>query len=150
MIPPGLLHVSAAVVALVCGVVIFAARKGTMRHRRLGFLYLGAMIYVNLAAWAVDTDGALGPFHVLTLVSVATLAAAYGIVVLGRRGRATSEAHGIMMAWSYAGAVAAGLGQAAVVAELPVDAVIAGTLAAAGVLIHVVHPGFLEAPQHLR
>jgi uncharacterized membrane protein len=143
MIPPGLIHVAAAAVALGAGAALFAGRKGTMRHRRLGFLYLGAMAYVNLAAWSVDTRGAIGPFHVLTVLSVATLVGAYVILLTGRRSRGRSEAHGTMMAWSYAGVLAAGLGQGAAATDLSVGVVIGATLLAAGLLIHVARPRVL-------
>jgi uncharacterized membrane protein len=140
MIPSGLIHVAAAAVALGAGAALFAGRKGTMRHRRLGFLYLGAMAYVNLAAWSVDTRGGIGPFHALTVVSVATLVGAYVILLVGRRSRGRNEAHGAMMAWSYAGVLAAGLGQGAAVIGLPVGTAIAATLTVAGLLIHAVRP----------
>jgi uncharacterized membrane protein len=143
VIPPGLIHVAAAVVALVAGAILLAGRKGTMRHRRLGYLYLGAMAYVNLAAWTVDTHGAIGLFHVLTIVSVATLVGAHAILLTGRRSRGRSEAHGAMMAWSYAGVLAAGLGQGATAASLSVGVVIGGTLLVAGLLIHVARPRVL-------
>ncbi len=144
MIAPGVLHVAAAAVALLAGAFLFASRKGTRRHRRLGYLYLAAMTNLNLAAWAVDTGGAIGPFHYLTLLSLATLIGAYAIIVTGRSGPGRSEAHGIMMAWSYAGAISAGLGQASVLAELPVGGVIGVSLAIAGLVIHVVRPRALR------
>ncbi len=146
MITPGLVHLGAAVIALVTGLLLFASRKGTMRHRRLGYLYLAAMVNLNVAAWSVDTDGVIGPFHVLTVVSLATLVGAYLVILLGRPGRGRSEAHGTMMAWSFAGAVAAGLGQAATVLALPVGATILGSLAVGAVVIHGLRPGALRMP----
>jgi len=144
VIPPGAIHVGAAIIAIVVGALMFASPKGTRRHRRLGYLYVAAMVNVNLAAWTVDSGGVVGTFHVLTIVSLATLFAAYAVIVTGRRSDRRSEAHGILMAWSYAGAVSAGLGQAAVVASLSVGAVIGGSLALAAVIIHVVRPGALR------
>ncbi len=150
MISPGLVHVTAAAVALAVGALIFRAPKGTMRHRRFGFLYVGAMVYLNIAAWAVDTKGVIGPFHYLTVVSLATLALAYSSVLLGRRSRVRGETHGILMAWSYAGAVSAALGQGAAAAELPVGIVIGGSLATAGVIIHIGRPAALRLPPNWR
>ncbi len=54
MISAGLIHVAAAVIAMFAGAVLFGSRKGTKRHRRLGYLYLGAMVNLNVAAWTVD------------------------------------------------------------------------------------------------
>ncbi len=47
------------------------------------------------------------------------------------------------MAWSYAGVLAAGLGQGAAATSLSVGVVIGGTLLAAGLLIHVARPRLL-------
>ncbi len=76
-------------------------------------------------------------------MSVATLVGAYAILMTGRGSRSRSEAHGTMMAWSYAGVLAAGLGQEAAAADLPVGATIAGTLTLAALLIHVARPRIL-------
>lgn len=144
MIAPGVLHVGAAVLVLVLGIVLFAGPKGSMRHRRFGFAYLGSMVYVNASAWMVDTDGSLGPFHYLTVLSLATIAGAYLILMVGPTGRGRSEAHGIMMAWSYVGVVAAGLGQGAAVIDASVWVTIVTTLTVAAVLIHLVRPSVLR------
>ena len=104
MITPGLVHLGAAAIALTTGLLLFASRKGTVRHRRLGFLYLAAMVNLNVGCVDRRHRRGIGPFHMLTIVSLATLVGAYLVVLLGRPGRGRSEAHGTMMAWSYAGA----------------------------------------------
>lgn len=144
MIPAGVVHVAAAVIAMSVGAVMFGSQKGTKRHLRLGYLYLAAMVNVNVAAWTVDTGGTIGPFHVLTIVSVVTLVGAYSLVVTGRPGAGRRESHGVLMAWSYAGVVSAGLGQAAVATDAPVGAVIGLSLALAGLIIHVIRPAALR------
>ncbi len=140
MISAGVLHVLAAVTAIVVGAIVLRGRKGSGRHRRSGYLYLGAMVYLNLAALAIDTKGVIGPFHVLAFVSLANLAAAYTVLLVGRAGRARTEAHGVLMMWSYAGFVTAGIGQAAARLDLPVGPIIGICLFVAAILVHVVRP----------
>jgi uncharacterized membrane protein len=140
VISPGIIHVAAALTAILVGAYVLAARKGTVRHRRLGYLYLAAMGYVNFAALAIDTNGALGPFHALAFVSLANLAAGYLVLLLAPPGRRRTDAHGMLMMWSYSGVVTAGIGQGAAALAAPVGPVIGLCVAVSAVLIHVVRP----------
>lgn len=110
---PPAVHVGAAVVALALGAVVFAMRKGTTRHRAVGACYAGTLLLSNAVALTVTrSTGDFGPFHVLAVVSLSTLA--IGLVpmwVLPRSPRVIAV-HGITMAFSYVGLVAAGLSQA--------------------------------------
>jgi uncharacterized membrane protein len=106
----GVLHVTAAVVALLLGAAVLAGRKGTRRHARLGRWYVGVMAAQLAAALLTREQDAFGPFHVLAVVSAVTLVAG----VAARRccpGRAPPAVHGHLMTWSVAGLVAAGLAQ---------------------------------------
>jgi len=113
MTASGAVHVLAAVLALVTAGVVLSRPKGTRSHVRLGRLYVVLLLTLNTSALLTyDDTGRPGGFHVLALVSLATLFA--GLLLSPRR--ATSRIpHAVLMVWSVTGLVAAGLAQAATV-----------------------------------
>lgn len=84
----GWLHGVAALTGLLSGALVLASAKGTMRHRRLGCIYVGAMLVTNLSAFAVyhfDIDrfrpftagpGTFGLFHWEAVTTLGFLALA--------------------------------------------------------------------------
>ena len=110
---PPVVHVGAAVVALVLGAVVFAMRKGTIRHRAVGACYVGTLLLSNAVALTVTrSTGGFGPFHVLAIVSLCTLVVGLVPLWILPRGPRAIAVHGITMGFSYVGLVAAGLSQA--------------------------------------
>jgi len=110
----GTLHVTAALTAVAVGGVLLSARKGTRRHVHVGRLYVAAMLAATVPVlWLYDSDGRPGPFHILAIVSLVTLAG--GIAASPSRSGSTESvrAHGTFMLWSYAGLTGAGVAQAA-------------------------------------
>ncbi|HET9600538.1 MAG TPA: DUF2306 domain-containing protein, partial [Acidimicrobiales bacterium] len=104
----GSLHVAAAVLALAVAAIVLTRTKGTTSHVRLGRAYV---LLVLVDAFALLTyQGGVGPFHLLAVISLATLTA--GLVWSPRR-RGSRQTHGILMIWSVAGLVGAGLAQGA-------------------------------------
>ena len=104
----GVLHVSLALAAVGTGAAVLRAEKGTRRHRRLGRIYALAMLGLNASALLIyRLFGRFGPFHILALVSLATLAA--GVLPAWRK-RPTGAwlaRHYWFMTWSYVGLLAA-------------------------------------------
>jgi len=133
----GWLHFLLALLAIALGIAVVIRRKGTRRHRLTGRIYLAAMVALNLAAFFIYNDRpGLGPFHYLAMVSLATLAAGFGVLrVVANTGRARVM-HGYFMSWSLAGLLAAGAGQGAAALDMPVGIVIVGLLLIAGGVIH--------------
>jgi len=133
------LHVLAASLALIVGLIVFALPKGTQRHRFFGRGYLALMLLVNGAALTIyeDSESGFGVFHYLALVSPATVAAGFAFVYFRRRFRHWRLMHAHTMAWSYVGLAAAATGQAGT--SLVDNAVwpILITFAIGGVLIQV-------------
>jgi uncharacterized protein (DUF2141 family)/uncharacterized membrane protein len=105
--PLGAVHASLGLLAVTLGLAVVAMRKGTAAHRRAGLLYAIVMVLLNATALMIyDLFGGFGPFHVLALVSLATVSA--GVVpVWLRRPRGWLDLHARFMSWSYAGLVAA-------------------------------------------
>ena len=110
----GRAHVVAACIAMAVGVAVLVRRKGDSRHVGLGYLYVAAMLVVNLSVLGMyEATGQPGPFHVLAAFSIVTTG--LGWLSLQRRGRAgrALEAHASFMTWSWIGVLTAGLAQAA-------------------------------------
>src|ERR1700733_11530124 len=70
----GAAHVAAALAALALGAIVLAMRKGTQLHRAMGMAYAAAMIVLCVTALMIyRINGHFGPFHVLALLSLATI-----------------------------------------------------------------------------
>ena len=127
----GSLHVAAAVLALAVAAIVLVRTKGTTAHVRLGWLYVVLLVLVDVFALLTYQNG-VGPFHLLAVISLATLTA--GLVWSPRR-RGSRQTHGILMIWSIAGLVAAGLAQGAT-AALPQASPWPTVAATASVCLH--------------
>ena len=109
--PFGAVHAVFGLAALALGAGVLLMQKGTTRHRRVGQCYAAAMVLLNGTALAIyDLFGGFGVFHVLALVSLATLVAGLLPVWL-RRPREWLEIHARCMCWSYLGLLAAFFGE---------------------------------------
>ena len=109
----GAAHMAASVVALALGTVVVMERKGTAAHRAIGAGYVAAMVAVNLTALGLyRLTGHFGPFHLLALMSLATVA--HGMLAALRRRRGWLGTHYYAMAWSYLGLLAAACAEAVV------------------------------------
>jgi uncharacterized membrane protein len=104
----GLVHALLGVAGLLLGLLVLLRRKGTGVHRRIGQGYVVSMLLLNATALMIyDLYGRLGPFHVASVISVATLGAGF-VPVYFRRPQATwMQLHATFMCWSYVGLVAA-------------------------------------------
>lgn len=122
------IHAGAAIAALVLGAVVVSMSKGTTRHRAAGACYVGLLLLSNAVALTLTrTTGGFGPFHVLAIVSLCTLAVGLVPMWILPRSPGAIAVHGITMGFSYIGLVAAGLSQA--VAQLIPEHSSAGVLA---------------------
>ena|SRR5688572_8535464 len=148
----GAIHAGVGLASLLLGLAVVMVLKGTARHRRLGGFYAAAMLLLNGTALAIyDLFGGFGVFHVLAIISLATLAA--GVVPVWLRPPQWLDIHARCMSWSYAGLVAAFFAE--IGARLPgvglVIGVVVPTLAVtlvAAALIHIRVPRLID--DHLR
>lgn len=114
----GAIHLAAAVTALVLGPILFLRVKGGASHRQLGYAYVAAMVITCLAGLPMDAFGAVSPFHILSIVSLATIALGAGFIFAAARivrrpasRKGLTAGHMHFMAWSYIGLAAAGFAQ---------------------------------------
>ena len=66
-------HAFAAMAAFVLGLVQFAAPKGTLPHRTLGWIWVGLMLSVALSSFWIHQIRLVGPWSPIHLLSIFTL-----------------------------------------------------------------------------
>ena len=119
----GLTHTATALAALASGAAVLLARKGTTRHRQLGWLYAASMLALNVTALFIfRLFGGIGPFHVAAVASLVTVVFGTIAAVRARRFRLARdgvararavELHYAWMTWSYVGLLAAAVSEIA-------------------------------------
>ena len=67
-------HAFAAMAAFVLGLVQFAAPKGTLPHRTLGWIWVGLMLSVALSSFWIHQIRLVGPWSPIHLLSLFVLA----------------------------------------------------------------------------
>src|SRR3989442_3715041 len=73
--PPIALHAMAAMAAFALGIVQFAAPKGTIPHRTIGWIFVGLMLAVGLSSLPVHPIqlwGPVGTIHLLPMLPLVT------------------------------------------------------------------------------
>ena len=104
----GHFHHASAWLAMFAGAFVLLNRKGTRRHRQAGYVFAAAMLALNLSAFAISRlFGGFAIFHVLALVSLATLAAGMIPVLLRVPRNGWLEMHAQFMSWAYIGLLCA-------------------------------------------
>lgn len=97
------MHIAAALAALVLGAIQFAAPKGTLPHRALGWTWVALMAGVALSSFGISGVAGLGRWSWIHAVSAYTLLALGAAVLHARRGRV--RAHRSAMLGLFLGAL---------------------------------------------
>jgi uncharacterized membrane protein len=72
--PPAIpLHAFAAMTAFALGVIQFAAPKGTLPHRTIGWIWVGLMAMVAVSSFWIHQIRLVGPWSPIHLLSIFTL-----------------------------------------------------------------------------
>jgi uncharacterized membrane protein len=66
-------HAFAAMAAFVFGLVQFAAPKGTLPHRTIGFIWVALLATISISSFWIHTIRLWGPFSPIHLISIFTL-----------------------------------------------------------------------------
>lgn len=102
------IHVALGIIALCAGAWNLVARKGTSRHRGLGWVYVGSMAGLIGTSFGIyEVFDSVGPFHVMSLVSGATLLRAIYAPLRRNQWDDWLEYHYMWISWSYVGLVMA-------------------------------------------
>jgi len=101
-------HAFAAMAAFALGLVQFAAPKGTLPHRTIGWIWVGLMAMVAISSFWIHQIRLLGPWSPIHLLSIFTLIMLPIAVWRARRHRVAD--HRRIMTMTFVGAlVIAGL-----------------------------------------
>jgi uncharacterized membrane protein len=101
-------HAFAAMSAFALGIVQFAAPKGTLPHRTLGWIWVALMLVISASSFLIHGIRMWGPWSPIHILSVFTPIMLAVAVVAARRHRVRT--HQITMMSVFAGAlVLAGL-----------------------------------------
>lgn len=106
------LHLAATLAALVLGIVMLVRRKGTVSHRRLGWIWVILMATAALSSLFIRTihPGQFSPIHILSVITL--LALPWGIYAI-RRGNVQRHR------WTMIGLFTGGLVLAGIFTLLP-------------------------------
>jgi uncharacterized membrane protein len=83
--PPIPLHAFAAMAAFALGIVQFAAPKGTLPHRTVGWIWVGLMATVAASSFWIHEIRLLGPWSPIHLLSIMVLVLLPVAVIAARR-----------------------------------------------------------------
>lgn len=112
---PGVVHVSAAAVALITGpLALLRRRKGDVTHRILGLLFVAAMLFVNASAFSLyDISGGWTLFHYLAVANLVSVVPGFWTARLFalKKDKNYLVAHATFMGWAITGVVGAGVAQ---------------------------------------
>jgi uncharacterized membrane protein len=78
-------HAFAAMAAFALGIVQFAAPKGTLPHRAVGWIWVGLMAIVAVSSFWIHEIRLLGPWSPIHLLSIMVLGLLPVAVVAARR-----------------------------------------------------------------
>ena len=101
--PIVIVHAAAATCAVLAGGATLLLRKGNLAHRVLGRTWVALMLVTALSSFAIKTSGHYSWIHLLSIGTLAGLAAA---VYAATQGRILAHRRGMMA--TYAGLVIAG------------------------------------------
>lgn len=97
------LHALAALISLAAGLTVLAMRKGTPRHRFIGWIFVVAMAITAISSAFITSDGHYSAIHLLSVLTIVTLPRA---IIMRRRGNIAG--HRAAMLWLFAGLAVAG------------------------------------------
>lgn len=99
----GFIHLAFSCIAMIMGVWVLILKKGTQLHKRIGYVYVTAMLGVNgTALFIYQLWGRFGIFHWFAMLSLVTLLA--GMYPIWARKSANSVSlHLSFMYWSVVG-----------------------------------------------
>ena len=97
------IHLLGGILAFIVGIVVFAMRKGTARHRSLGKVWVAIMAVVALSSFFIHELRTWGLFSPIHLLSVFTLGSLVSAIYLVRK--RNIRAHELTMKGLFAGGV---------------------------------------------
>lgn len=101
----GWFHFITAVLALLTGTIVVLNAKGTLFHKRVGYVYVIAMLALNASSFFIVNFGGFSMFHFFAIVSLLTVFG--GMYAALKRHKNWLASHYYFMSWSVVGLYAA-------------------------------------------
>ena len=98
------LHLASVIPAILLGIIILANKKGTQTHKLIGRSWVVLMLIASISSFFIKKDGAFSWIHILSIVTISSLAFALFAI---RNGNV--KMHRSFMIGAFAGAITAGL-----------------------------------------
>ena len=97
----GLIHTLVALVAMVTGLIVVFNPKGTIFHKRVGYVYVLSMLLLNITSFFIINFGGFSIFHFFAIVSLLTVLG--GMLPALLRIKNWLAYHYYFMSWSVVG-----------------------------------------------
>ncbi|PQJ79277.1 DUF2306 domain-containing protein [Polaribacter porphyrae] len=97
----GLIHTIFAILSMVFGTMVLLNKKGTKKHKRVGYYYVISMLIVNVTAFMIYNFGRISMFHFFAAASLITTI--IGVLAAIRKKKNWLRKHFYFMSWSVVG-----------------------------------------------
>lgn len=97
----GWFHFITALIAMVSGTVVLLNKKGTIFHKRVGYIYVLMMLLMNISSFFIVNFDGFSIFHFFAIISL--LSVIGGIIPAIRRTNNWFAYHFYFMSWSVVG-----------------------------------------------
>lgn len=100
----GFIHLVTAIIAMITGSMILVMKKGTLNHKRVGYIYVAAMLALLVTAFMIyRLWGVWGLFHYAAVISSVTLLGGFLPIIFQYPEKNYIAFHFSFMYWSVMG-----------------------------------------------
>ncbi|WP_369994448.1 DUF2306 domain-containing protein [Winogradskyella sp.] len=97
----GWFHFLTAVLAMITGTIVLLYKKGTTFHKRTGYIYVVAMLSLNISSFFIMSFGSFSLFHFFAIVSLVSIFG--GMLPTIKKRKNWFGYHFYFMSWSVVG-----------------------------------------------
>ncbi|NRB58578.1 MAG: DUF2306 domain-containing protein [Winogradskyella sp.] len=97
----GWFHFITAVLAMITGTIVLLNKKGTLFHKRVGYVYVVSMILLNVSSFFIVNFGGFSLFHFFAIISL--IAISGGMIPTIKKKKNWLAYHFYFMNWSVVG-----------------------------------------------
>lgn len=139
-----LIHVILGFLSLMSGLAVLLIKKGNLKHRLVGRVYVVSMLGLNLTAFGIyKLFGGWGVFHWMAIASLIPLLAGYFAIRYKK-----IEAHYFFMSWSFIGLLCATISEIFVHIPMAVQLLTTVPYIDAAFMVLLISSGFYLLPKH--
>ncbi|MGF1688015.1 DUF2306 domain-containing protein [Photobacterium japonica] len=121
--PLGAIHSLCALIAFISGFIVLRNTKGTLFHKKIGYVYGISMILLNLSAIPItNLFNGMGFFHLFILMSLPTVLVGLYLPIFGRHHTNWLNNHFDCMCYSYIGLITAAFAE--IIIRMPLTRVV--------------------------